>query len=242
MRLRFALPVGLLLLVVAIVARAPARLVDRELAQATDGRLRLADAVGTMWRGYGVVTDARGALRLPVTWQLSPLALARGIAALDVAPQGEIVAAGDSVSLRNVRVDVPARALDALAARGIAAAFGGDLRLDAGAFRYDGRAGDGAVDLRWERARVAFNGAVVDLGTITARMTPRGADLTGTFTSTGGALRSAGDVVLANGEFGITATLTPVGTLPPELMLLLGALGRADANGAVRVAWRGVLR
>lgn len=242
MRLRAALPVGLLLVVVAVVALAPARLVDLQLAQATDGRLRLADAAGTVWRGDGIVTDVRGALRVPVTWQLSPLALLKGAAALDVTPQGEIVAAGDSVSLRNVRIDVPARALDALAARGIAPAFGGDLRLDAAAFRYDGRAGDGAVDLRWERARVAFNGAIVDLGTITARMTPRGADLTGTFAGTGGALRSAGDVVLANGEFGITATLTPVGTLPPELLLLLGALGRADANGAIRVAWRGVLR
>jgi general secretion pathway protein N len=241
-RLRFALPVGLLLLVVAVVALAPARLVDAQLVQATDGRLRLADAAGTVWRGDGVVTDARGALRLPVTWQLSPLALLKGTAALDVTPQGEIVAAGDGVSLRNVRIDVPARALDALATRGITAAFGGDLRLDAAAFRYDGRSGDGAVDLRWDRARVAFNGAIVDLGTITARMTPRGADLTGTFTSTGGALRSAGDVVFANGEFGITATLTPAGPLPPELMLLLGALGRADANGAIRVAWRGVLR
>ncbi len=109
----------------------------------------------------------------------SPLALVSGRAALDVTPQGEIVASGDSVALRNVRIDAPARALDALAARGIAPAFGGDLRLEAAAFRYDGRAGDGAVDLRWDRARVAFNGAVVDLGTIVARVMPRGGDLFG---------------------------------------------------------------
>ena len=67
MRLRFALPVGLLLLVIAVAAFAPARLVDLQLAQASDGRLRLADAAGTVWRGDGIVTDARGALRLPVS-------------------------------------------------------------------------------------------------------------------------------------------------------------------------------
>ena len=92
MRLRFALPVVLLLLVVAVAALAPARLVDARLAQATDGRLRLADAAGTVWRGEGIVTDARGALRLPVTWQLSPLAVLAGTAVFSVAPQGEIVA------------------------------------------------------------------------------------------------------------------------------------------------------
>ena len=242
MRLRFALPVGVLLLLIAVAALAPARLADAQLARATEGRLRFADTAGTVWRGQGIVTDARGALRLPVSWQLSPLALMSGRAALDVSPHGEIVASGDSVALRNLRLEAPARALDALAARGIAPAFGGDLRLDAAAFRYDGRGGDGAVDLRWDRARVAFNGAVVDLGTIVARVTPRGADLTATFTGTGGALRSAGDVVLGNGEFGITATLTPAGPLPPELMLLMGALGRADASGAIRVAWRGARR
>ena len=128
-------------------------------------------------------------------------------------PQGEIVASGDSVALRNVRIDAPARALDALAARGIAPAFGGDLRLDAAAFRYDGRAGDGAVDLRWDRARVAFNGAVGrPRHDRRARDAARRRSL-GTFTGTGGALRSTGDVVLANGEFGITATLTPAGAL-----------------------------
>lgn len=242
MRPSVALPAGVLLVAIAAAALAPAQLVDARLAEATAGRLRLAEAGGTVWRGEGIVADARGSLRVPVRWRLAPLALLSGTAALDVAPEGMIVATGDSVALRNVRVDVPARALDALAARGIAPAFGGDMRIDAAAFRFDGRGGDGAADLRWERARVALNGAVVDLGTIAARVTPRGADLAGTFSSTGGALRSAGDFVLANGELGLTATITPAGPLPPELALLLGALGRADASGAIRVTWHGAVR
>jgi general secretion pathway protein N len=240
-KLRVALPILLILIVAAFAALAPASLADSRLDAATGGRLRLADATGTVWRGAGVLTDARGAWRLPLAWGASPLAALRGVVDVDLVPQGRFVANG-GVALSDLRLALPASALASVLPSVPAVDTGGDLLLDAPAFRFDGRNGDGAVSLRWDRARVVVNGALVDLGNVTARLTPREAGVGGTVSSEGGALRVAGDFVWSDGRASANATLTPVRPLPPEIAQALTAIGPADANGAVRVTWRGTLR
>lgn len=44
---------GLVAMLVVLLARAPASFADAALARATEGRVRLADASGTLWRGRG---------------------------------------------------------------------------------------------------------------------------------------------------------------------------------------------
>ena len=241
MKLRVALPLLFVLIVAAFAALAPASLADSRLDAATGGRVRLADATGTLWRGVGVLTDARGAWRLPVAWRASPLAALRGMADVDVLPQGRFVANG-GIAVSDLRVSLPASALAGVLPAVPAVDTGGDLLLDAPAFRFDGRGGDGALSLRWDRARVVVNGALVDLGNVIARVTPRDAGLAGTLGSEGGALRVAGDFAWSNGQASVNATLAPTGPLPPEIAQALAAIGPADAGGAVRVAWRGTLR
>jgi general secretion pathway protein N len=240
-RLRVALPILFLLIVAAFLAFAPASLADARLAAATDGRVRLADATGTVWRGAGVLTDAHGTWRLPLAWRASPLAALRGVADVDLAPQGRLVANG-GVAVNDLRVSLPAAALAGVLPSVPAVDTGGDLLLDAPAFRFDGRGGDGALSLRWDRARAVVNGSLLDLGDVTARVTPRENGLAGTLTGDGGALRVAGDFAWSNGQASVNATLTPVGSLPPEIARVLSAIGPADANGAVRASWRGTLR
>lgn len=241
MRLRVALPLLLLLLVAAFLAFAPASLADARLAAATSGRLRLADATGTVWHGAGVLTDAHGMWRLPLAWRASPLAALRGVAEVDLVPRGRFVANG-GVAVSDLRVSLPAAALAGVLPSVPAVDTGGDLLLDAPAFRFDGRGGDGALSLRWDRARAVVNGTLLDLGDVTARVTSRENGLAGTFTGEGGALRVAGEFAWSNGQANANATLTPVGPLPPEIALALSAIGPADGNGAVRAAWRGTLR
>lgn len=239
--MRFTLPLLLLLLVAALAASAPATLLDARISALTAERLRIADAAGTVWRGSGVLTDARGAWGIPLAWRASPLAALRGVADVEFVPQGRIVANG-GVTLTDVRVALPARVLAAGVPAAVAVEAGGELLLDAPAFRYDGRAGDGALTLRWDRARIVVNDALVDLGTVTTRVSSRGDGLAGTLSNEGGALRVAGDLTWSNGQASVNATLAPAGTLPPEIIQALRALGPADASGAVRVAWRGALR
>jgi general secretion pathway protein N len=91
---------GLIVAVVTMLATAPASLVDWGLRQATDGRVRLADAGGSIWAGQGrmvlvdILTEAdrdqrsqsaRGPASLAgvvipgtIRWQISPLPLLIG--------------------------------------------------------------------------------------------------------------------------------------------------------------------
>src|SRR5258705_6808721 len=66
----------------ALFALAPATWVDRRVAAISEGRIRINDAQGTVWRGRGALGDSRGVWRIPVAWRIAPLALARG--ALDI--------------------------------------------------------------------------------------------------------------------------------------------------------------
>ena len=241
MRLRAALPLLFVLLVAAFAAFAPASLADARLDAATRGRLRLADATGTVWRGAGVLTDAHGTWRLPIAWRASPLAALRGVTDVDLLPQGHVVANG-GVTVGDLRVSLPANALASVLPSVLAVDTGGDLLLEAPAFRFDGRGGDGAFLLRWDRARAIVNGALVDLGNVTARVAPRDAGLAGTLGSEGGTLRVAGEFAWSNGQASADATLTPAGPLPPEIVQALTSIGPADASGAVRLTWRGTLR
>jgi general secretion pathway protein N len=238
---RYLVPLFLLLVVVAAIALAPASLVDAMLRSATTGRLRLADAAGTVWRGSGAVTDSNGAWQTPIQWRASPLAMLRGGVDVDLLPQGHIVANG-GLELRDLRVALPAVALAGALPAVPAVDLGGELTLDAPSFRYDGRSGDGALALRWEHARAVVNGALVDLGSVTARVTPRGDGLAGVLGNEGGMLRVDGNVALSNEHIVADAVLTPAPGLPPAIAQALGALGPADASGAVRVSWRGTAK
>lgn len=245
MRLRVALPLLLLLLVAAFVALAPASLVDARVATASGGRLRLADADGTLWRGSATLTDASGTWRLPLAWRASLRAALVGAADVEFVPPGRArgrVAANGGIATTDFHLTLPGAALAAVFPAAIAVTVGGELALDAPTFRFDGRGGDGALMLRWERARVVINGAPVDVGSVTARVAPRGADLAADLSSEGGALLIKGDATWSNGQVVANATLTPVGPLPPVVAQALAALGPADASGAVRVSWRGPLR
>jgi general secretion pathway protein N len=244
--LRAALTIlfALCLAIVAFAAQAPATLLDRRLAAATAGGLRLIDADGTVWRGRGAIGDAQGRWRVPVAWTIAPLALAQG--ALDVTfdprghgdPGGRAVLTPSSVELRDATLALPAEAVGSFMGDRPLPEPGGTLHLEAPSFRYDLRAGNGAIVLRWERARLVWNGAVVELGTVRGRIAPRGAELTGTLGNAGGALRIDGDFSASATNATVRATLTPGPDVPVEIARLLAALGRADSTGAVRVEWR----
>ena len=73
-------------------------------------------------------------------------------------------------------------------------------------------------------------------------MTPRGDGLAGTLASNGGACASPATSLVATAQASVNATLTPVRSAAARDRAALAALGAPDANGAVRVAWRGTLR
>jgi hypothetical protein len=115
--------------------------------------------------------------------------------------------------------------------------LGGDIVVTAPALRYDAAGGDGALDVRWERARLAWNDAVLDLGTVSAHLVPRGRDLAGAVTNTGGTARVDGDVALAPDSATVRLTIAPGPAAPPAIASAIAALGTPDPNGGVRLQW-----
>ncbi|MEX0958590.1 MAG: type II secretion system protein N [Burkholderiales bacterium] len=76
------LAVGLAAYAVALIAIAPATLLDAGLQRASDGKLRLAQAEGTLWSGSGLIelrdTNGQTGIAKSIAWQLAPESLLRG--------------------------------------------------------------------------------------------------------------------------------------------------------------------
>ena len=243
MRFSMAILWVLIIAAVALVALAPASWLDRRIASATAGKIRINDAQGTVWRGNGAFVDAQGTWRVPIGWRVEPLAVAKG--ALDVelepsepdAPRGRVLLQNESADLRNVRLTVQARVLPSLSPVTLPIEPGGELVLDAPAFRYRMNQMEGSFDVRWERARVATAGSALDLGTVTAHVAPKGSALVGTIGNVGGDARVDGDVALASSGASVRVNISPGPGVPPDIARLLSALGTPDANGVVHLQW-----
>lgn len=74
--------VGVAVYAVALLATAPAAWIDAALRDASQGRLRLAEAQGSVWTGGGRIelrdADLTGGIARPVAWRLRPAYLLRG--------------------------------------------------------------------------------------------------------------------------------------------------------------------
>ena len=238
MRISIALLSLFVVAVVALFALAPATWVDRRVAAISEGKVRINDAQGTVWRGHGALGDSRGAWRIPVAWRIAPVALARG--ALDVefeaspassvprGPRGQIILWNGSAELRNLELRVPAAALHTLAPAALPVEAGGEWVLNSP---------EGVIDLRWDRARLASAGSALDLGTLTARLVPQGGALAGTLANVGGDAQIDGDVTLAANGATVRVNIAAGPSVPPDVARTIAALGTPDANGVVHVQW-----
>jgi hypothetical protein len=241
--------VGFGLLLAALAAFAPATLVDRRVAAATAGKLRLADAAGTVWSGAGTLTDAGNTWRLPVAWRTSPIALAAGRLQLALAPaggagspRGTLDLRSGGGELRDLAVDIPAAALAALLPARSNVTLGGTVALASPDFGWTGERGTGALNARWREARLFAGGALADLGTVDVALSAQDQRLTGRIGNSGGDVRIDGTFNVTEGVVSVDATVAPAPAAPPQIARALAALGTPDGNGAVRVAWRSALR
>ncbi len=243
-RLAFLAAVALLLLA-AFAAFAPATLLDARLQSATEGRLRLADASGTVWMGRGLLTDELRTWFVPVGFGVDPRSIMRGETRMTLrAPAGGDLPRGDiewrdaTLTFDGVAFALPAAVLNGAVAPADTLALGGYVALDARHVTWNGQGGEGAATAQWSGARIASNGGTLALGTVTLNLAPRGGQLVGRIGNQGGDVRVDGD--LAWGVDGIAAnvTLTPLPSTPPAVARVLAALGTPDAVGAVRVQWR----
>ncbi|MGE5666564.1 MAG: type II secretion system protein N [Betaproteobacteria bacterium] len=238
------LAIGLLLLIAALVALAPATIVDAALASRTHGQWRIAGASGRWWHGRGILASADGQARMPVAWRVAVLQLLRGEVSIELDPEGgaargtvDLRAGG--LSLHDLALRVPAALVAALAPRKAPLVVGGTLDLDAAAFEWTPTGGSGSLAAQWQRARAVVAGTPVDLGTVSLALAPRAGRLSGTLSNAGGDLGIEGTLSGSTGSIDAAMTLRPSSSTPEVLRRGLPMLGAQDATGAVHMAWHG---
>jgi hypothetical protein len=238
-----------LVLLAAVALFAPAALLDARLDSSTQGHLRLANATGTVWNGRGVVTDAQRTWSLPVGWKVDPLAILRGdrLLTLQAAeggdlPRGDIAWRDGTLTVNGVAFTLPATAMNGMLAAADAMAVGGNVAFDAPRMSWSSNGGDGAATARWSGARLAGNAGTLALGTVAVTMAPHNGRIQGRVENRGGDVRIDGEFAWGNSGLEVNATLVPLPSTPPAVIRALGALGTPDANGSVRVQWRGGTR
>jgi general secretion pathway protein N len=233
---------AVVIVVTATLAFAPATLVDARLAAMTGGRLRIADATGSLRRGRGVLADSQGVARLPLRWQSTPMALAGGV--LDATITLASTSAPTRLRVERDRVQVAGLDLTLPAASfAQASVAGGDVRIRADAFEFDGQRFGDPVNVEWRRARVLVPPAtIVDLGTVTAKLDPGVDALSGPIEARGGHVAVDGTLTATRSAIALDLRVTPTGAAPPSVRDGLAALGTPDAAGAVRLTLSQPLR
>ena len=158
--------IGLAIYALALIVTAPATLVDAGLRNASDGKLRVTQAQGTLWSGTGQLdirdADGRTGVVKHVSWRLRPGALLRAHLTYEIELDPgtrpfPLTISWSRIELGNANISLPAAALvydlPTLAALGIT----GDVSIQVSSLsigRHDTR---GRATLQWRTASSALS-------------------------------------------------------------------------------------
>ena len=256
MRISIALVIGAALLAFALIANAPASLVDRELAAATIYRVRLADVRGLWWSGSGELLLLPAGARQPVAWtiELWPLlhgafrgTLATGPAATR---HGQFAWQEGRLELHQIELTLPANAvLQTLGAPAMLADATGmvNARLDS-VVRRAGTLSVRAVFL-WQGATLPGPGmdARIGLGEVHLDFSGQGPESTGALRNAAGDVDITGTVTVGyDGSLRLEATVRPSVGLDQDrrkaIAVALSAIGRSDGQGGWHLSWSAPLQ
>jgi hypothetical protein len=240
------------MLAAAVAVEAPATLVDRQLDSLTGGRMRVADAVGTIWNGSGALILLPYAARVPVQWHIDTLPLLRsrlsGTLASDAAESSQATfdLGSDDFAVRRFAIAFPAEALlRATAAPAAVTAAGGIVDLRADAFAMRRGLFEGGFIARWQGASLPGPRPEVRiaLGDIRLEGLANGGEIKGALSNVAGDIEITGTLILAaTGAARVEARLKPRAGLDAErssaITGALSMLGSADDSGGFRVAWQ----
>lgn len=151
---------------IALVVLVPATLIDAQLQSASHGRLRLAEAHGSLWSGAGwiEVRDAEGKAGIAqrLAWRVLPESLlrARLVAEieLDRAVKPFLVSVSPSrVEIANAGIRVPAAVLGLGLPRLAPLRLSGEVQIDIPRLSLERDRVDGAATLQWRAAGSALS-------------------------------------------------------------------------------------
>jgi general secretion pathway protein N len=203
-----------------LVALAPASLIDGRLERASAGRLRLAEAQGSLWGGSGwiEVREPGGGAGVAkrVTWRVLPESLLRGRLLAEIllerAERPFLVAVSFSrVDITDVGVDLPASALGLGLPKLTPFRLTGEVRVDIPRMSMERGRADGDATLRWLAAGSALS-PVAPLGDYEVHFKAVGAAVHAELRTLAGPLQLDGKGTWGNGaapSFAATARVPP---------------------------------
>ena len=228
------LGLGLGAYALALIASAPASLIDAGLQQSSDGRLRLAEARGTLWSGAGQIelrdrTQRSGVAR-SVTWKILPAYLLRGQlrceVGLDLAPQPfPVTLSLAGVEVAGADVNLPAAALGLAAPKLAPLGLTGDLLLRLVRLSIGRNSIQGNGTLQWRGAGSAYT-PISPLGDYELRFEGEGAAVRATLRTLQGPLQLDGQGSWARGG---NPAFQGTARVPPEHLQQLAPLLRMIA-------------
>ena len=156
---------GLAAYALALIAIAPATLIDARLEQASEGGLRLAEASGTLWSGTGQIemrdANRRSGIAKSVAWHVRPAYLLRGElryeVALDHAAQHfPVVISLSRIEVADADINLPAAALGLGVPKLAPLGLTGDMLLHIARLSFGRSAIHGNATLQWHGAGSSF--------------------------------------------------------------------------------------
>lgn len=237
---------GLCIFALALLATAPATLIDSQLAQRTQGALRLAAARGTVWSGTGQLelraADRRTGIAKSLAWRFLPTGLMRGkleyeVALGDAAKPFRVALSPSRVDVVGADITLPAAVLAVAEPRLAPLELTGDVDLHVPRISLERRDVRGNATVVWRRAGSALT-PVSPLGDYELK-------LEGAGSAVRGALRTLQGPLQLNGEGSWNGQGNPVllatARVPPQYqqqlspLLRLIAVERGDGSFALQL-------
>jgi general secretion pathway protein N len=254
MRPALAFAAGVILFVLALLMTAPAALLDRRVDALSAGRVRLANATGTLWQGSGEIVLLPSGTRLPLFWRAELWPLVRGEVRAtfgfdaDAPRSTALVFGSDRLEVRDLELSLPVESIVRAAGPALSLAARGNLALRVERFVHRPDELDAQLSLQWNNATVpAFPpDERIALGDVRVDVAGRGAVVTGPVRNTGGEVEITGQAgVAAAGTLQLTATLRPRVSdreRAERIATALAAIGAPDGQGGYTLNLKGYWR
>ena len=208
MKRRYLIAIGLFVYTVAVIATAPATLVDSGLQRASDGRLRLAEAQGTLWSGSGQIevrdSGGRTGVAKSLAWRFLPQSLLRGHLVCEVeldqsARRFPVTISLSRIELSNADVSLPATVLGLGVPKLAPLGLTGNVLLHIASLTIERKAMQGNATLQWRDAGSVLT-PISPLGDYELRLDGEGATVHAYLRTIQGPLRLEGKGSWENGR------------------------------------------
>lgn len=238
--------IGLTIYTVAVIATAPATLIDARLQHASHGSFRLAEARGTLWSGSGQIEVRDSAGRIGVAkslaWRFLPESLLRGHLVCEVgldqsAKRFPVTISLSRIEVANADVSLPATVLGLGLPKLAPLGLTGDVLLHVASLTIERKEMQGNATLLWRDAGSVLT-PISPLGDYELRLDGEGATVHAYLRTIQGPLRLEGQGSWANGNNPVFLATAQVAAqhqqqLAPLLRLI--AVERGEGNFELRL-------